>query len=70
MDAVNARLSRQVFEMAMILICSEIYNSSELCRNLDMLGMELLETSSDESDEDEDDLLYLALLKQVPRKFV
>jgi len=64
MDAVNARLSRQVFEMAMILICSEIYNSSELCRNLDMLGMELLETSSDESDEDDDDLLYLALLKQ------
>ena len=51
--------ANQIYEMAIHLICSECLKSPNSDINLAML-----DTSSDSS-EDEEDLLYIRLLKQV-----
>ena len=59
MDSFSPRLSRQIFEMSSWIIASEVLNTIGSSDNL-----EVLESSSDSSEEEEE-LHYITLLKQV-----
>ena len=62
MSSISATLSRQSYEMAIHLIASEVLNTSNI--DQEILSM-LSRLSSDSSSEDEDEMMYLILLKQV-----
>jgi hypothetical protein len=64
MSSISATLSRQSYEMAIHLIGTEILNASNSENNQEILNM-MSRLSSDSSSEDEDEMLYLVLLKQV-----
>jgi hypothetical protein len=65
MSGISSHLSQQSFEMAIHLIASEILNSSGRHHNTNFMLASFMESSDSESSTEEDDLLYLALLKQV-----